>query len=108
MNSILAATDPKPQTTMGQGTADSEQPNLQGLLFAVAQRGSLETKISTSIEYWGYMFSGTFNGIPLDECVGVIHDDIVNVWNFNDPNHQARLASAVTILRTHRVFGCSV
>ncbi|KAF9516297.1 hypothetical protein BS47DRAFT_1340891, partial [Hydnum rufescens UP504] len=96
MNSILAPTDPKPQTTMGQGTADSEQPNPQGLLFAVAQRGSLETKISTSIgsssvgkhKYWGYMFSGTLNGIPLDECVGVIHDDIVNIWNFNDPNHQ--------------------
>ncbi|KAF9504981.1 hypothetical protein BS47DRAFT_1354522, partial [Hydnum rufescens UP504] len=108
MNSILAATDPKPQTTVGQGTADSDQPNLEGLLFAVAQRGSLGTKISTSIrvgkhKYWGYMFSGTFNGIPLDECVGVIHDDIVNVWNFNDPNHQCLKSTEFRSLMTHLV-----
>ncbi|KAF9504844.1 hypothetical protein BS47DRAFT_1386146 [Hydnum rufescens UP504] len=98
MNSILGvptkATDPKTQAPTGEGTAGSEPPNLEGWLFAVAQRGSLATKISTSIDvgrhkYWGYMFSGTFTGIPLNEYIGVIHDDIVNVWNFNDPNHQA-------------------
>ncbi|KAF9506070.1 hypothetical protein BS47DRAFT_1385712 [Hydnum rufescens UP504] len=104
MNSILGvptkATDPKTQAPTGEGTADSEPPNLEGWLFAAAQRGSLGTNISASIavgrhKYWGYMFSGMFTGIPLDECIAVIHDDIVNVWNFNDPNHQARLASVV-------------
>ncbi|KAF9503980.1 hypothetical protein BS47DRAFT_732986 [Hydnum rufescens UP504] len=106
MNSILVATDPKPQATAGWGTADSEPPNLEGFFLAVAQRGSLETTILTSIgvrthKYWGYMFSGTFNGIPLDECVGVIHDDIVNVSNFNDPNHQCLKSTAFRGLMTH-------
>jgi hypothetical protein len=33
----------------------------------------------------------------------------VNVWNFNDPNHQARPASVVaTMVQTNRVVGCSV
>ncbi|KAF9503951.1 hypothetical protein BS47DRAFT_1401903 [Hydnum rufescens UP504] len=104
MDSILGvptkATDPKTQAPTGEGTADSEPPSLEGWLFAAAQRGSLGTNISTSIavgrhKYWGYMFSGMFTGIPLDECIGVIHDDIVNVWNVNDPKHHARLASVV-------------
>ncbi|KAF9518824.1 hypothetical protein BS47DRAFT_1388760 [Hydnum rufescens UP504] len=90
MNSILGvptkATDPKTQAPTGEGTADSEPPNLEGWLFVAAQRVSGGT---------GYMFSGMFTHIPLDECIGVIHDDTVNVWNFNDPNHQARLASVV-------------
>jgi len=112
MDSILAvptkATDLKTQASTGEGTADSEQPNLEGLLFAVAQRGSLGTKILTSInvgkhKYWSYMFSGTFIGIPLREYIGVIHDDIVNVWNFNDPNHQCLKSSDFRALMTHLV-----
>jgi hypothetical protein len=42
-----------------------------------------------SVEYWGYLFSGAFTGRPLDQCIRVIHDDIVDVWNFHDPD-QAR------------------
>ncbi|KAF9504150.1 hypothetical protein BS47DRAFT_1490257 [Hydnum rufescens UP504] len=112
MNSILGvrtkATDPKTQAPTSEGTADSEPPNLEGWLFAVTQRGSLGTKISTSIDvgrhkYWGYMFSGTFTGIPLNEYIGVIHDDIVNVWNFNDPNHQCLKSPEFRGLMTHLV-----
>jgi hypothetical protein len=129
MNTIVDAptkTDPKTQTATCEATGDSEQPNLGIWLFAVAQRGSLGTKISTSIEsvqsvpyrlsgvpimmrslpvlgggrrsafvletratppplrahffisieYWGYMFSGVFNDIRLDERIGVIDGDI--------------------------------
>ncbi|KAF9512330.1 hypothetical protein BS47DRAFT_1394330 [Hydnum rufescens UP504] len=120
MNSILGvptkATDPKTQAPTGEGTADSEPPNLEGWLFAATQRGSLGTNISTSIavgrhKYWGYMFPGMFTSIPLDECIGVIHDDIVNVWNLNDPNHQAHLASVVAqrcIDNTVKIVGSAV
>jgi len=112
MNSILGvptkATDPKTQAPTSEGTADSEPPNLEGWLFAAAQRGSLGTNISTSIavgrhKYWGYMFSGMFTGIPLDECIGVIYDGIVNVWNFNDPNYQCLKSPEFRGLMTHLV-----
>ncbi|KAF9507789.1 hypothetical protein BS47DRAFT_1351102 [Hydnum rufescens UP504] len=53
MNTIVDAptkTGPKTQTATGEATGDSEQPNLGTWLLTVAQRGSLGTKISTSIE----------------------------------------------------------
>ncbi|KAF9504239.1 hypothetical protein BS47DRAFT_1355448, partial [Hydnum rufescens UP504] len=52
MNTLVDAptkTGPKTQTATGEATGDSEQPNLGTWLFAVAQRGSLGRKISTSI-----------------------------------------------------------
>ncbi|KAF9513915.1 hypothetical protein BS47DRAFT_912242 [Hydnum rufescens UP504] len=112
MNSIVGvptkATGPTTQIATGEGAAELEQPNLGGWLFAVAQRGNLGTKISTSVDvgrhkYWRYMFSGSFTGIQLHECLGVIHDDIVNVWNFNDPNHQCLKSTEFRALMTHLV-----
>jgi len=47
------------------------------------------------------MFSGTFIGIPLKEYIGIIHD--VNVWNFNDPNHQCLKSPEFRALMTHLV-----
>jgi len=94
MNSIVGV--PKvdnSRTTIDEGAADSQGPNLGSWLLAAAQRSSLKTKITMSIDvgrhkYWGYMFSGAFAGRPLRECIGVIHDDIINVWNFHDPDRQ--------------------
>ncbi|KAF9514180.1 hypothetical protein BS47DRAFT_1392618 [Hydnum rufescens UP504] len=89
---------PKTQTTTGGAPFESEQPNLGGWLSAVAQRGSLGTKISTSIH------------VGRQCSIGVGHSyDIVNVWNSNDPNHQAHLASVVaTIVQTNRILQATV
>jgi hypothetical protein len=55
MNSILGApteaTGPNAQTPMGEGTADIDNPNLGQWLFGSAQRGSIGTKIWTSVEW---------------------------------------------------------
>jgi len=47
------------------------------------------------------MFSGTLAGKSIDECFRVIHDDIVNVWNFHDPNHQCLKSSEFRTLMVH-------
>ncbi|KAF9512781.1 hypothetical protein BS47DRAFT_1393937 [Hydnum rufescens UP504] len=113
------ATVLKIQTTTGEGPADSEQPNLGAWLLqllkeAVSQQRSQHRSSASSLLTiagliaLGLYVSGTFTGIRLDECIGVIHDDIVNVWNFNDPNHQARPALIVaTIVRTNRILQMS-
>jgi hypothetical protein len=44
------ATGPNSRTAMGEGAVDSQEPNIEGWLLAAAQRGSLKTKITTSIE----------------------------------------------------------
>jgi len=49
------------------------------------------------------MFSGYLTGHRLDECVRVIHDDIANGWNFNDPDHQCLKSTEFRALMTHLV-----
>ncbi|KAH0826992.1 hypothetical protein J3R83DRAFT_4651 [Lanmaoa asiatica] len=40
-----------------------------------------------AIEYWKMLLkSAVFRGHTLKECLQVIHKDIINVWNFNDPD----------------------
>jgi len=43
--------------------------------------------LSTGPEYWLNLGNSTvFQGSTLNQCVWRIHDDILKVWNFNDPN----------------------
>jgi hypothetical protein len=45
------------------------------------------TLTTLPLEYWsGLASSANFPGRSLLECLKVIHLDIVNVWNFEDPN----------------------
>ncbi|KAF9520022.1 hypothetical protein BS47DRAFT_1336305 [Hydnum rufescens UP504] len=67
MNTIVDAateTGPKTPTATGEATRDSEQPNLEAWLFAVAQRGSPGTKISASIE-WVQSVHYCLSGVPI-------------------------------------------
>ncbi|KIK56310.1 hypothetical protein GYMLUDRAFT_248055 [Collybiopsis luxurians FD-317 M1] len=62
------------------------------ILWALAQRASLDQKIDACIKvgrhkYWkGLATSLHFPGKSLNQCLKIIHDDIINVWNFNDPD----------------------
>ncbi|KAL4074737.1 hypothetical protein V8B97DRAFT_1868358, partial [Scleroderma yunnanense] len=59
-------------------------------LTAMAQRVAPDLKIEGSIKvgkerYWNAIFSGTeFGGRSMQDCIRVIHDDIVKLWNFRD------------------------
>ncbi|KAL4077465.1 hypothetical protein J3A83DRAFT_4368789 [Scleroderma citrinum] len=59
-------------------------------LAAMAQRVAPDLKIEGSIKvgkerYWQAVFSGTeFLGRSMQDCLWVIHDDIVGLWNFCD------------------------
>jgi len=63
------------------------------LAWAVAQRGNPEISIEASIDvgrerYWSGLISSTdFTGKKLRECLDVIHNDIILVWNIRDPNN---------------------
>ncbi|KIK58824.1 hypothetical protein GYMLUDRAFT_45119 [Collybiopsis luxurians FD-317 M1] len=62
------------------------------ILWALAQRANVDEKISACIEvgrrkYWrGLAASLHFPGKSLKQCLDRIHDDVIDVWNFNDPN----------------------
>lgn len=44
-----------------------------------------------TIEYWSRLAKSAFlSDLTLRECVKVLHEDIVAVWNFDDPD-EARL-----------------
>ncbi|KIK16782.1 hypothetical protein PISMIDRAFT_685997 [Pisolithus microcarpus 441] len=55
---------------------------------AGAQRVEPGVKIKSSIkEYWRALASSTnFWGFTMLDCLGVIHADIISVWNFYDPS----------------------
>jgi len=59
--------------------------------WVTAQRISAHQKVETSIsegfkKYWlNLRKSVFFQGHTLEQCVRRIHDDILKVWNFNDP-----------------------
>ncbi|KAF5356472.1 hypothetical protein D9757_012476 [Collybiopsis confluens] len=62
------------------------------ILWALAQRASVDGKIDACIEvgrrkYWrGLASSLHFPGKSLKQCLDRIHDDMIDVWNFNDPD----------------------
>ncbi|KDR86079.1 hypothetical protein GALMADRAFT_219097 [Galerina marginata CBS 339.88] len=56
--------------------------------WVIAQRVNVDQKVETSIseEYWRDLAKSVFfEGHTMEECVKRIHDDILIVWNFNDP-----------------------
>ncbi|KAF8447265.1 hypothetical protein L210DRAFT_3525408 [Boletus edulis BED1] len=62
------------------------------VVASIAQRISIKEKIELSIayvpfEYWNMLLnSPVFRDHPLQECLQVIRQDIITVWNFNDPD----------------------
>ncbi|KAL4065553.1 hypothetical protein V8B97DRAFT_1875211, partial [Scleroderma yunnanense] len=71
-----------------QGTGPSPVPTVT----IMAQRVSPLLKIDESINvgkrrYWQAVVSGAdFPGLKIRDCLGVIHTDVVKVWNFWDPS----------------------
>ncbi|KIM53245.1 hypothetical protein SCLCIDRAFT_32005 [Scleroderma citrinum Foug A] len=59
-------------------------------LAVIAQRVAPDLKIEGSItvgkeRYWQAIFTGAvFTGRPMQDCLRVIHDDIIKLWNFRD------------------------
>ncbi|KAK2463327.1 hypothetical protein APHAL10511_004638 [Amanita phalloides] len=76
-------TETIPPTESEEDLADSAQ-----LALATAQRIDMQIKIAASItvgkkKYWRAIISGAhFFGVSLQNCMNVIHKDIITVWNF--------------------------
>lgn len=46
------------------------------------------TRLELAPEYWRNLAtSPSFQGQKMNKCVWRIHDDIIKVWNFNDPHN---------------------
>ncbi|KAF8126003.1 hypothetical protein EV363DRAFT_1402063 [Boletus edulis] len=64
------------------------------VIASLAQRVSIREKIELSMayvpfEYWNMLLnSPVFRDHPLQECLQVIRQDIITVWNFNDPDRR--------------------
>ncbi|KAG1721989.1 uncharacterized protein EDB91DRAFT_1088288 [Suillus paluster] len=62
------------------------------LAMMIAQRVDISLKIKASIaigekRYWrGLASSMDFAGFTMKDCLSVIHKDVIDVWNFNDPH----------------------
>ncbi|KAG1798753.1 hypothetical protein EV424DRAFT_1518830 [Suillus variegatus] len=62
------------------------------LAMMIAQRVDIGLKLKASIaigekRYWrGLASSMNFTGFTMLDCLSVIHKDIIDVWNFNDPH----------------------
>ncbi|KAI9456389.1 hypothetical protein BJY52DRAFT_1276672 [Lactarius psammicola] len=97
------------------GRPTSSQVQLPGipiapalLAWSVAQRVNHDIIIQASIEvgrsrYWRSLGSSQdFTGQALESCVNVIHEDIINVWNFDD-RERYLLSSDLTARMSHLV-----
>lgn len=61
---------------------------IQGRLqeYVISTCTAMMIELKTAAEYWLNLGSSAFfQGRPLNQCVWRIHDDIIKVWNFNDP-----------------------
>ncbi|KAG6371903.1 hypothetical protein JVT61DRAFT_8911 [Boletus reticuloceps] len=64
------------------------------VVASIAQCVSIKEKIELSIavgkkKYWNMLLkSSVFRDHPLQECLQVIRQDIITVWNFNDPDRR--------------------
>ncbi|KAG0698674.1 hypothetical protein DFH29DRAFT_940143 [Suillus ampliporus] len=62
------------------------------LAMMIAQRVDIDLKVKASIAYarslsfWGLASTMDFAGFTMQDCLSVIHKDIVDVWNFDDPH----------------------
>ncbi|KAI6019018.1 hypothetical protein PISMIDRAFT_16762 [Pisolithus microcarpus 441] len=69
-----------------------DKPSPVSIVFLMAQRISPDSRILRSIDvcrqrYWRMLTSGAnFKDHTINECLAVIHTDIVRVWDFNDPS----------------------
>ncbi|KAL4077780.1 hypothetical protein J3A83DRAFT_1663014 [Scleroderma citrinum] len=80
-----------PQNTLLLQQYSNGAPDVAAVT-AIAQRVAPELNIVESINvgkrrYWKAVFSGAdFSGYTIQDCLYVIHTDIVKVWNFYDPS----------------------
>jgi len=84
------------------------------VMVAIAQRVSIKEKIQLSIKigkqkYWNTLLkNAAFRGRTLDECLKVIREDIIQAWNFNDPD-RCLMDDRITgnLLRTDNLEGAT-
>ncbi|KAG9001364.1 hypothetical protein FRB93_012140 [Tulasnella sp. JGI-2019a] len=73
--------------------------------WGVAQRVSVHQKISASTavgrkNYWRVLAPGiSVSGKPIWQCLDMIHHDIVQVWNFQDPKSLLKSTKMKTLMR---------
>ncbi|KAK2463329.1 hypothetical protein APHAL10511_004640 [Amanita phalloides] len=65
---------------------DEDLPDSAEIALATAQRVDMEEKINASIrvgkqKYWRAIASSVFIGVNFQNCLNVIHKDIVAIWN---------------------------
>jgi len=91
IQNLIKATDAEIQRKTG--ISSHTEPN--SLNFAAAQRLDNGIKIDASIDigrlkYWSGLLSKTdFTGKQLQQCLDVIHRDIVSVWNIRNSSYLA-------------------
>ncbi|KAG2092156.1 uncharacterized protein F5147DRAFT_657772 [Suillus discolor] len=62
------------------------------LVMMIAQRADIGLKVKASLiignrRYWrGLAANVNFKGFTMSDCLSVIHKDVIDVWNFNDPH----------------------
>ncbi|KAG5652781.1 hypothetical protein H0H81_003661 [Sphagnurus paluster] len=94
---VVVSTKPKYKDTLDELISRTQELVVNyiesaGIVTGIAQRASREVKIETLItvgrkKYWQCIGAG-FNlpGHTIRQYLEVIHTDIINVWNFNDPH----------------------
>ncbi|KAJ7235233.1 hypothetical protein C8J57DRAFT_1194924 [Mycena rebaudengoi] len=74
-------------------TAKSDMDGAVPIISAMAQRASVRVKIDASIKvgmkrYWKGLAAGTnFMGFKFENCLATIHQEITDIWWFNDPDN---------------------
>ncbi|KAI6019023.1 hypothetical protein BKA83DRAFT_4312134 [Pisolithus microcarpus] len=88
-NQLIKLTYEKVTETFGSRLGT---PSLVSVVTSMAQRTLPHLKVAGSItvgkqRYWRTLTSSpNFPGRTIQECLQVIHTDIVSVWNFHDPS----------------------
>ncbi|KAJ7208525.1 hypothetical protein GGX14DRAFT_395676 [Mycena pura] len=108
-NGRYAQPDRKSLTNLAQLSQDLVQKKVTDawVIHMMAQRASANVKINGSIgvgtnHYWqGLASSSKFTGRKLKECLDTVHQEIVEVWNFYDP--QAMLTDRDILRRLREI-----
>ncbi|KAI9457035.1 hypothetical protein HD554DRAFT_2143532 [Boletus coccyginus] len=86
ISTLIQSTDSAIQRFSGKRTHDSPI----ALAWAIAQRQDLETTVAATIDvgckkHWSKLCrTTTFRGRMLEQCVSIIHEDIIAIWNIQD------------------------
>jgi len=98
ISTLIQSTDGAIQKFKGKRTHDSPI----ALAWAIAQREDLETTVAATIDvgskrYWSRLGSTTeFRGRMLEQCVSIIHEDIIEIWNIqNSSSRTSRLGCLI-------------